>query len=165
MMVQLPPRFKDRPSDAFIPFVQNNLQLVKNIVTVRHAMLGGFLHHIIHGLEQKLFGKHHVRPEGQSPFTLRPGTDGRKALIGCTHPCVQGADSRLLAVVLEERRAGRWLESEIVDSLPVAGDNAGRGVKVREYAGVSATLEKECLGPHFRELRDVLQSLGEKVSE
>ena len=132
----------------------------QDIFAISHAgvhVLGG---HALHGFEQQLFGQHQIWSVRLAEIAAGARADHRKALVGGDGPRVGGSCARGFAVILKDRWTRRRLESEIIHALPVAGQNAGGRVVMREHASVGAAPEKQATRFHFHQVRNIAKAFG-----
>ena len=62
--------------------------------------------------------------------------------IGGNHPGIRWIRACLFTEVFEDRRGSGRLETEVIDSLPVSGDDTARGIEMPKDSGVSARAEE-----------------------
>ena len=130
MLVKLSAASKDRPPNSFVSGIQDAFQLLQDIFSVRYALVQITLDDFVHRFEQQLLWKHYVGPAILTISANPCCTHRRKALVRANRPCIGGRRSSRLAVVLEDRRARCTIKAEIVDPLPVSGDDTGSRVVV-----------------------------------
>ena len=151
LAVELRASAKDRAENLMIvDLMRNDLSRVAEPGSVSVAALFEVESHpTVHHLVSTVTGlaRPNVGPADLLEATFPPGS--------ITGAPIHGADAGLLAVMLKDSRCGGRLKSKVVDALPVARDDAARGIVVGEYAVVHAVAEEVSLRTQRGQARDV----------
>ena len=103
---------------------RNIVQLLQDVFAVCHPLVEVALDHLVDHFQEKLLRQHHVGAWILPETADSGGAHRGEALVGADGSRVGRGHAPGLAVELKDGRAGGPVKPEIINPLPVPGDDA-----------------------------------------